>query len=194
MDFVSPFDSSPLQNSGKYPFLGHNTFSHALINLTVVMTLLSNLGHFQHHISYPETAAHRQSGKVKSLYHQIFSKSAEVHFCSSCLKILNFLYREHAHLTMPRASVSISQNPPLWGQFCFYYFRFCSSSLFTDTDCSDISHFYPPIFHISRCSVICSVCAKQCLWGFFSTALLSSSLISSRFPALTASFREKFSS
>ena len=134
----------------------HNAVTHSLINLTMTVAFFSNLCHLKYHISDMKSCSNRKRAKIKSLHDQIFTKCTIRNFCPFCTKFLNLFIGKQTDLTMPFSTVRISFNPPVHFDHGFTNLMFFGSSLFTDADSLQSSHFYvyPPICDIFFCSVI----------------------------------------
>ena len=80
-------------NLRKYALAGHDTVSHPLIDLTVIVTFLANLCQFQNHLIKIKSAAHRKGAQIRSFHDQIFSKSAEGDIRPLPAKFFDFFIR-----------------------------------------------------------------------------------------------------
>ena len=69
--------------AGEYPskhaLVGHDALAGLLLDDAVVVALLADLGHFQHHIPNGKPAGHRQIAEVEALDDQIFAEGTVVH-------------------------------------------------------------------------------------------------------------------
>ncbi len=68
-----------LQHPGKYALPGHDALAGLLLDDAVVVALLADLGHLQHHVADGEAAGDGQIAEVEALNDEVFAKGTVVH-------------------------------------------------------------------------------------------------------------------
>ncbi len=137
---ISLMNHAPGQNHCKNPFSWHNAVTHSLVDFTMTVAFLSNLGHFQKDLTTAKPGSQRQLSKVEALHNQIFAKSAIGNICPPLPEFLNFLVGQQTDLPVPASSMGISGNAPLEQQLGLFHLFFRRPSFFTYADCLYNTH------------------------------------------------------
>lgn len=137
---ISRVHSSAMQDSGKHALPGHNTISHRVEYLAVVMALLANLRHFQKHVITAQACPHGQGRKVNAVHNKIFPEAPVRNHGSSGPECLNGLPGKQADLTMPLSGMGIALNAVVHHKFRRRNGRFGCTLFGAGTDGLDHSH------------------------------------------------------
>ena len=127
----------------KHTFSWHDAVTHFLIDPTVTVTFLSDLGQFQHCITNAKSCPHRKGSQVETFHDQILAKGTKSYFGPLCPKFLYLFIGQEADLTMPVSSMSITFDPPSFHNIRLFDLLFLCSTMRTDTDSHD------PSFHVN---------------------------------------------
>lgn len=111
--FIAHVNRAGLQNAGKNALARHDAVAHLLINLTMAVTFLANLRHFQQNTSAAQQRSHRQGAKIKAIDHEVFAERAGNDPRALLVEGGNLVRAQQADLPMPLTRVGIAVDAPV---------------------------------------------------------------------------------
>ena len=137
--FVADTNLAALQHPGKYALSGHDALAGLLLDDAVVVALLADLGHLQHHVADGEAAGDGQAAEVEALDDEVFAEGAVVH-PDLLAERLDLLGAEQAHLPVPVSAVGVAHDAPFRGQDSAWHLGLDGAALGAGADRQNFSH------------------------------------------------------
>ena len=113
--FVAHTDLAAGNYPGKHALPRHDAFAGLLLDDTIVVAFLADLGHLQYHVSDGKPAGDRKGAEVKPFDDQIFAKGTVVHpdFFAEGFDLFS---AQHTDLAVPIAAVGVAHDAPFRGE------------------------------------------------------------------------------
>ena len=105
----------------------------------VVVALLADLSHLQHHVADGEAAGDGQAAEVEALNDKVFAKGTIVHpdLLAECLDLFG---AEQAHLPVPVSAVGVAHDAPFRGQDSTWHLGLDGAALGAGANRQNFSH------------------------------------------------------